>query len=255
MMRLIDTHCHFDDVSFDPDRQDLLRFMRQIGVSDLIVPAITALAWPAVEAICATDRGLHAAYGLHPIYLAKHCENDLYLLEKRLTKGGAIAVGECGLDYFVPELTIEAQTDFFVAQLRLAKQFDLPVIIHARRSVDHVIKQIRRVGGLRGVVHSFSGSRQQAEILFQQGFLLGVGGTVTYERAQRLRRVVAQMPAEALLLETDAPDQPDAAWRGKRNDPLRLPVIAATVAELRGVTLQQLAAFTTANAQRLFGID
>jgi len=251
-MRLIDTHCHFDDTVFDADRTAILRSMQQLGVSDVVVPAVMAGRWGALKNTCAPAANVHAAYGLHPLFLPEHHEDDLSALEQRLRTEQAIAVGECGLDYFVPELDAERQMTFFVTQLELAKQFDLPVIIHARRAVDQVTKQIRRVGGLRGVVHSFAGSQQQAEQLFKLNFCLGIGGTVTYERARRVQRVVAHMPVEALLLETDAPDQPDSEWRGQRNTPTRLPVIAAAVAAVRNEPVAALAAATTANAQRLF---
>lgn len=251
-MRLIDTHCHFDDAVFDADRATILQSMQQLGVSDVVVPAVTAGRWNQLTHVCTQASNIHAAYGLHPLFLQEHEEHDLSALEQRLRTESAVAVGECGLDYFLPELEAEQQMTFFVAQLELAKQFDLPVIIHARRAVDQVTKQIRRVGGLRGVVHSFAGSQQQAEQLFKLNFCLGIGGTVTYERAQRLQRVVANMPVEALLLETDAPDQPDSEWRGQRNTPLRLPVIATAVATVRNESVASLAAATTANAQRLF---
>lgn len=254
-MRLIDTHCHFDDISFDSDRTDLLQQMHEKQVSDLILPAITAASWPIIHQLAIQHAELHASYGLHPIYLAEHRPEHLTELKQWLEQGDAVAVGECGLDFFVPDLDEAQQIDYFVAQLRIAKAFDLPLIIHARRSVDQVLKQIRRIGGLRGVVHSFAGSQQQVDLLMAQGFCVGIGGTVTYERAQRLRQIVASLPDEFLLLETDAPDQPDSQWRGKRNVPTRLPVVAQMVAELRGMTVEQVAALTTANAQRLFGIQ
>ena len=134
------------------------------------------------------------------------------------------------------------------------REFDLPVIVHARRAVDAVIAAIRQVGGLRGVVHSFPGSPEQAAQLHRLGFLLGLGGPLTYDRAQRLQRLVTHMPLEQLLLETDAPDQPDAGIRGERNEPSRLPVILEMVARLRGQPAEQIAAQTTANARALFGL-
>ncbi|WP_020396196.1 TatD family hydrolase [Thiolinea disciformis] len=253
-MRLIDTHCHFDDESFDCDRVDLLQQMREKQVSDLILPAITAASWKSIRHLAQQHAELHASFGLHPIYLAEHRPEHLQQLQHYLEQGEAVALGECGLDFFIPELDVSQQIEYFVAQLRLAKHYDLPLIIHARRSVDQVIKYIRRIGGLRGVIHSFAGSQQQVDSLMEQGFYVGIGGTVTYERAQRLRRIVAALPSECLLLETDAPDQPDSQWRGKRNTPLRLPIVAETVAALRGVSVEEVAAFTSANAQRLFGI-
>ena len=164
-----------------------------------------------------------------------------------------VAVGECGLDYFIEDLDRDVQQGIFDAQLRIAREFDLPVIVHARRAVDAVIASLRKVGGLRGVVHSFSGSTQQAEQLWHLGFLLGLGGPVTYERAHRLRSLAATMPIEHLLLETDAPDQPDAWHRGERNEPMHVAAIARTIADLRNTTPEAVASATTRNAARLFG--
>lgn len=230
--------------------------MSAAGVSDLIIPAITQASWSGIEALCGQYRMLHAAYGLHPIYLAQHRDEHLTALANfiQTQRAQVCAVGECGLDFFLPELEVERQTELFIAQLKLAKHFDLPVIVHARRSVDAVLACIRRIGGLRGVIHSFAGSQQQADQLMANGFYLGAGGTLTYERAQRLRQVLTSVPLERLLLETDAPDQPDSQWRGQRNTPLRLAIIAKTLAELRDCSLEKLAQTTTANAQILFGI-
>ena len=148
----------------------------------------------------------------------------------------------------------DAQQAYFDGQLRLARDFDLPVIVHARRSVDAVIASIRRIGGLRGVVHSFSGSAEQAAHLHRLGFLLGIGGPVTHERANRLRGIVAAMPIEQLLLETDAPDQPGAGHRGERNEPAHLIEVVDIVAQLRRIAREEIAMATTANAERLFGL-
>ncbi|HPE62059.1 MAG TPA: TatD family hydrolase [Thiolinea sp.] len=253
-MRLIDSHCHFDDPDFDPDRDFLIRAMRESGVTDLVLPAVAYSNWERIRHLAATSPHFHASYGLHPICLDQHEDAHLQLLTHWLREYRPVAVGECGLDYFLPDLDTERQITLFVAQLKLARDFDLPLIIHARRSVDHVLKYLRQIGGLRGVVHSFAGSQQQADQLLGMGFMFGIGGTITYERARRLRRIVATLPDECLLLETDAPDQPDSHWRGKRNDPTRLPVIAAGLARLRDTTAEQIAAITTANAERLFGL-
>ncbi|MGH8031064.1 MAG: TatD family hydrolase, partial [Luteimonas sp.] len=204
-----------------------------------------------------------AAYGLHPMFLDAHRPAHLDALRVWIERERPVAVGECGLDYFVDGLDRSAQQMYFDGQLRLAREFDLPVIVHARRAVDAVIASIRRIGGaagsgsspvLRGVIHSWSGSEVQARQLWDLGFLLGFGGPVTYARANRLRRLVTAMPIEHLLLETDAPDQPDAAISGQRNEPARLIAVCAAVAELRGIDVDTLANATTANAQRLFGL-
>lgn len=251
---LIDSHCHLDAGEFDADRADVVRRAQAAGVSLQVVPAITAASWPQLRAVCLQSPGLYPAYGLHPVFLREHREDHLEALARWIMQEKPRAIGECGLDYFLEDLDHSAQAFYFDAQLRLAREHGLPVIVHARRAVDAVIAAIRRVGGLTGVVHSFSGSPQQAAELHRQGFLLGLGGPVTYERAQRLHRLARDMPLEQLLLETDAPDQPDAGIRGQRNEPARLPVIAEHIARLRGMDVAAVAAATTDNARRLFGL-
>lgn len=253
MNLLYDSHCHLDASEFDPDRDAVLARARSAGVTRQLLPAVDRASWPAIRALCAADPGLRPAYGLHPMFLDRHQPEDLDALANWLASERPAAVGECGLDFFVEDLDPEAQRRYFQRQLELAREFDLPLVLHARRAVDEVIASLRRVGGLRGVVHSWSGSEEQARQLFGLGFHLGIGGPVTFERAQRLRRTVATMPIEWLLLETDAPDQPDASHRGERNEPARLPNVLAVVAQLRGQDPTELAAATCANAERLFG--
>lgn len=253
-MWLIDSHSHFDAAEFDGDRAAAHARACAAGVSAQVVPAVDAGGWPKLKAVCAELPGLYPAYGLHPMYLDAHRPEHLIELRGWIDRERPVAVGECGLDFFVEGLDAEAQQLYFDAQLRLAREFDLPVIVHARRAVDAVIASVRKVGGLRGVVHSFSGSAEQAAQLHKLGFLLGIGGPVTYERANRLRGIVAAMPLEQLLLETDSPDQPDAHHRGERNEPAYLAKVLEIVAELRGVPQQVVAFATTANAERLFGL-
>ena len=251
---LVDTHCHLDAGEFDPDRKEVIARAREAGVAHQIIPAIDAQGWPKLRDICRTGEGLHPAYGLHPMFLDSHRDEHLAQLREWLAQERPVAVGECGLDYFVEGFDKQRQQFFFEGQLELAREFDLPVIVHARRAVDAVIAAIRRVNGLRGVVHSFSGSEEQASQLWRAGFLIGLGGPVTYERARRLRRIVASMPLEHLLLETDAPDQPDSSIRGQRNEPARLTQVLRTIAQLRGDSEEHVAEVTSANAKRLFGL-
>jgi TatD DNase family protein len=252
---LIDSHCHLDAEEFDVDRAEVIARARAVGVSRQILPAVNAEGWDKLRAICAATPGLFPAYGLHPMFLDAHRPEHLDLLRTWIERERPAAVGECGLDFFVDGLDAERQTLFFEAQLRLARDFDLPTIVHARRAVDRVLSAVRRFGPLRGVVHSFSGSLDQAKRLFEHGFLIGLGGPATYARANKLRAIAAQVPLESLLLETDAPDQPDSEIRGQRNEPARLPVVCDTIAELRGMTPEALAAATTANAERLFRLS
>jgi len=251
---LVDSHCHLDASEFDADRSDVIARARAAGVQVQVVPAVTAASWPKLRETCRMADGLYPAYGLHPTFLDAHRPEHLDELRGWIERERPCAVGECGLDFFVAGLDAELQQQYFMGQLRVARDFDLPVIVHARRAVDAVIAAIKQVGGLRGVVHSFPGSPEQAAQLHKLGFLLGLGGPLTYDRAQRLQRLVATMPLEQLLLETDAPDQPDAGIRGERNEPSRLPVILDTVARLRGQPAEDIAAQTTANAKRLFGL-
>lgn len=255
MIALIDSHSHLDAAEFDTDRDAVLERARAAGVMRQIVPAIALSGFDKLRALCQSAPGLHPAYGLHPMYLAEHEPEHLDDLAQWIERERPVAVGECGLDFFIDNLDRSVQYDYLDRQLELAREFELPVILHARRAFDDVAAAIRRVGGLRGVVHSFSGSEEQARQLWKLGFHLGIGGPVTYERAKRLRAIVAEMPIEFLLLETDSPDQPLAHHRGERNEPARLVDVLKTVAELRSESMESVADATTANAVRLFGLS
>jgi TatD DNase family protein len=254
VIALIDSHSHFDAGEFDSDRAAALERARNAGVTRQILPAIALSGFARLRDLCRTEPGLYPAYGLHPMYLAEHEPAHLAELAQWIEREHPVAVGECGLDFFIENLDPDLQYDYLDRQLELAREFDLPVILHARRAFDEIAAAIRRVGGLRGVVHSFSGSEEQARQLWKLGFHLGIGGPVTYERAKRLRAIVAAMPIEFLLLETDSPDQPLAHHRGERNEPARLVDVLTTVAQLRGEPPEQTAAATSLNAERLFGL-
>jgi TatD DNase family protein len=252
--KLVDSHVHLDDEAFAVDRDAVIERAGQAGVETMIVPAVDAGSWPRIKALCADHAGLHPAFGLHPMFLPHHLPAHVDALSACFDGGRAVAVGEIGLDFHVDGLDHELQRYYFLRQLELARERELPVIVHARGALEEVSLTLRRTGGLRGVVHSFSGSEQQARQLWEIGFHLGIGGPVTYPRAQRLRRIVAQMPIEFLLLESDAPDQPDAAHRGERNEPARVAEVLRCVAELRGESAADIATATSANAHRLFGL-
>lgn len=254
MTFLIDSHCHLDAAEFDADRATVIQRGQAAGVGMQVVPATHAEAWPGLREVCAGAPGLYPAYGLHPVFLEQHTLTHLDALAGWIAREQPVAVGECGLDYFIDALDRDAQQYYFEAQLELARDHDLPVIVHARRAVDATIAAIRRVGKLRGVVHSFPGSPEQARQLRELGFMIGLGGPITYERARRLRRLVAEMPLDQLLLETDAPDQPDADNRGGRNEPALLVRVLDVVASLRGQDREEIAAATTANTRRLFNL-
>jgi len=252
VLELTDSHAHIDDAGFDGDRDAMFERAGRAGIRHIVVPAIDKASWTRIADLCNKRPQALPAYGLHPIFLKQHRREHLNDLRTYLESNHAVAVGEIGLDFFLPELDPAAQREYFVQQLHIARDFDLPVIVHARRAMDEVTSTMKRIGGLRGVVHSFSGSLQQAEKLWELGFHLGIGGPVTYERAQRLRHVVATMPMERLLLETDAPDQPGACHRGERNEPANLVEVLEVIAGLRGVDASVVAHATTDNARGLF---
>lgn len=254
MLTLADSHVHLDDASFNSDRDTVIGRAREAGVALQVIPGVDAASWPRIQALCTPGSGLFAAYGLHPMFMHRHQPEHLAALAARLGAQRPVAVGEIGLDFYADGYDAEGQRGYFRQQLALAQELDLPVILHARAALDEVTATLRRTGGLRGVVHSFAGSQQQAEQLWKLGFHIGVGGPVTYERAQRLRRIVSKMPIEYLLLESDAPDQPLSAHRGERNEPARVAEVLQCVAALRGEAPEAVAAATTANVKRLFAI-
>lgn len=254
-MRLFDSHCHFDVEEFADDRLATLNRAREAGVAAQLVPAIDFKSWPRIAALCREHADLHPAYGLHPMYIERHRPEHIEALGDWLARHPSAAVGECGLDFFVSDLPAEPQRACFEAHLDAAKQLGRPLVIHARRSVEEVIQRLRAKGGLTGVVHSYSGSLEQARQLFDLGFMIGLGGPVTYDRAHKLRRIVKEIPLEFLLLETDAPDQPDASHRSQRNEPSYLPHVAQVIAELRDISVETLAERTWENATRLFGLQ
>lgn len=255
MTLLFDSHSHLDAPEFDADREAVVARARAAGVAAQLLPAIDAAGWEGIAALCDRHCGLYPAWGLHPLLLEQHRPEHLVQLRQRLRDDRPRAIGECGLDFYVEGLDPGTQRTYFHAQLELAREFDLPVVVHARRAVEEVTQAIKRTGGLRGVVHSFSGSPEQARQLVDLDFHLGLGGPVTYERARKLHAVVRGMPLERLLLETDSPDQPLSGHQGLRNEPCRIAQVAQAIADLRGEAVETIARATTANACRLFGVE
>ncbi|MBI2749110.1 MAG: TatD family hydrolase [Burkholderiales bacterium] len=267
----IDTHCHLDAAEFDADRASVHAQARAAGVAHCVIPAVARANWDAVREL-AHSGGDSYGLGIHPLYVARATDDDLTALAAQLQAHRddprLVAVGEIGLDYFVPELRTgilaERQEYFYREQLKLARQFGLPVLLHVRRSADRLLKHLRDLAAGRswsGMAHAFNGSEAQARAFIQLGFTLGFGGAVTYERALQLRRLAATLPLESLVLETDAPDIPPhwlyttaeqraAGWPQGRNTPAELPRIAAVVAALRGMAQQALAEATTRNARQ-----
>lgn len=252
--KLIDAHVHTDDPRLSDDISAVMARARQAGVISQIIPAVTAEHWPRIKQYVATHADLHACFGLHPCFLEQHTPEDLNQLPLWLGRERPVAVGECGLDYAQADVNKREQQTYFGAQLALAREFRLPVVIHAHRAVEDVIKMIKASGHRQGMVHSFNGSLQQAHRLIDLGFMLSFGGAVTYPRASKLRAVFSALPLDCILLETDAPDQPDAHHHGERNEPAYLIDVWQMLSELRDESAKELAGATRANAKALFGI-
>lgn len=254
-MQLIDTHCHLDVAEFSEDLSAVIQRADTAGVSEMIVPAIDQAHWQHLSEITDAHPELHPAFGLHPMFMSAHRKEHLDQLERWLHEHRAVAVGECGLDFYIPEHDKTAQIEYFEAQLNIARNQQLPVIIHCRKAMDQVIHSLRKIRPLSGVLHSFSGSLQQAEQCMDLGFLFGIGGPITYERAMKFRALVAQLPEDSLLLETDAPDQPIHGFQGQRNEPARIIHVLRAIAEVRKETPETVATYTTENARRLFRLS
>ncbi len=257
----IDTHCHLDAGEFDGDREAVLERARAAGVVRLVLPAVEVANFEAVRALAHAHDGAYAL-GIHPLFVARASDADLQRLRDAVQarRGDArlVAVGEIGLDHFVPGHDRERQQRFYLAQLAIARDAGLPVILHVRRSADALLHGLRRVAVRGGIAHAFNGSEVQAAMFVALGFKLGFGGAMTHDRALQIRRLAASVPDEAVVLETDAPDIPPqwlyrtarqrAAGQTSRNEPGELPRIAETLAALRGWSLAQTAQRTGANA-------
>ena len=251
----IDTHSHFDAAEFDADRDAEYARARAAGVGMLIVPSITRDNFAAVAAICARYPACLPAWGMHPMYIGIHQPEHLADLREQIVAQRPVAIGEIGLDFFVPGLDPAMQVFYYVEQLKLAREFDLPVLLHCRKSSDVLLKHLRQIKPRGGIAHAFNGSAQQAAEFIKLGFKLGFGGAFTWPRANHLRRLAADLPLEAIVLETDSPDMPPS-WIGQgRNAPAELPRIAVELAQLRGTTVEAIAAATTQNACALLRLD
>jgi TatD DNase family protein len=263
-----DTHCHLDAPEFAADLDAVVARARAAGVQGLVIPAVEVVQFETVRAI-AHRHGAAYALGIHPLYVQRAADGDLDRLRAALAahRGDPqlVAVGEIGLDHFVPGPDHALQQRFYAAQLALAREADLPVILHVRRSADALLRELRRTPVRGGIAHAFNGSAQQAQAFVDLGFKLGFGGAATHERALQIRRLAVELPLEAIVVETDAPDIPPAwlyrtaADRAdgsghRRNEPAELPRIGAEIAALRGLDAATFAAATTANARDVLAL-
>ena len=260
-----DTHCHLDAPEFDADQRAVVARAQSAGVMQIVLPAVEKANFDSVRKL-AQQHGLAYALGIHPLYVERATDTDLtYLrsqLKEQMDDPRLVAVGEIGIDHFVPHLDRALQENFYAQQLKLAREFDLPVILHVRRSADTLLKHLRPAKLRGGIAHAFNGSEQQALAFVNLGFKLGFGGTLTFERALQIRRLAQTLPMSAIVLETDAPDIPPA-WlyrtveqrqaaatsEQSRNEPSEVPRIAAVLAQLRGMSLQDVSDATHVNAR------
>ncbi|MEO0319231.1 MAG: hypothetical protein RL404_2908 [Pseudomonadota bacterium] len=256
---LVDSHCHLDASEFGRTPAEVADEAAAAGVRWIIVPAVERGNFDAVAAIAHQHPGCAYALGIHPMYVPRASEQDLVVLRERVAQAmddpRFIAIGEIGLDFFIPELKDgplrDKQAHFYVEQLKIARDFDLPVILHVRRSQDQLLKQLRRIRVRGGIAHAFNGSEQQAAAFVALGFVLGFGGAMTFTRALQIRRLAASLPPDCIILETDAPDIAPSWLHPAVNTPAQLPRIAAELAELRGQPVADIAHQTTQNVARV----
>lgn len=251
---LIDTHCHLDVEELAPDRGEVIRRSRAVGVRAIVVPGIRRVGWPGLVALCDSEPDLFPALGLHPVYLDEHSPDDLTALERAIADARPVAIGEIGLDYWVRELDRDRQQALFEAQLELARAADLPVLLHVRKAHERVLATLERIRVRGGIAHAFGGGIEEARRYRDLGFALGFGGMLTFERSRKLRALAAAVPLDCIVLETDAPDLTVAAHQGGRNSPEYLPDVLRALSEIRGEGPEWLARCTSANASALLGL-
>jgi TatD DNase family protein len=254
MYTLIDCHCHLDFDAFDSDRDRVIERANDKGIKQIIIPGVKRDDWKRIRKISDESEQLHACYGLHPYLAEVHSDNDILQLRDWLNNNDCVAVGECGLDYRKDQADKHTQLKFFDAQLEIARSCNKPVVIHSVRATTDVISAIKNYPGLSGMIHSYSGSYEQAMQLIELGFLISLGGAITYNNARKIRTTASKIPLTSILLETDAPDQPDAAHPGQRNEPAYLLNVLECLSSLRDESTEEIADQTTINARRLFNI-
>lgn len=254
MYELIDSHCHLDFEIFNHDRDTVIARAHKNGIKQIVIPGVSRENWADIRNICNHDAQMHPCYGLHPYLATAHSDDDITALQNWQNENNCVAIGECGLDYRNNQAEKQLQLKYFHAQLEIAHATGKPVVIHAVHATEDVIKAIKNYPGLRGMVHSYSGSYEQAMQLLNMGFYLSFGGAITYDNAKKLRATASSLPLDSILLETDAPDQPDADHFNQRNEPAYLVNVLECLSHLRDESEEEIAVQTTANAKALFQI-
>jgi len=259
-MEFFDSHCHFDFAVFDNDRESIWNECNARGIHYLMIPGVAPEQWSVVKHIVQEHNTIYQAVGLHPWWIKANEISSDYVanlrqqLANNIHQENCLAIGECGLDALI-ETPLNVQQQILDIHLQLAQEVSLPLIIHCRKAHNELLQQLKKYNLMAGgVIHAFSGSHDMAEQYWAMGFRVGVGGTITYERANKTRQAVRQLPLESIVLETDAPDMPLHGKQGERNSPVNIIAIAQTLADIRDESLARIAAQTTRNAKQLFKI-
>ena len=264
-MNWIDSHCHLDALEFDRDRIQVRNVARELGVKSCVIPAVEVANFESVRSLAHQTQDFYTL-GIHPLYTPGAKEDDLIVLRQALTlykdDPRLVGVGEIGLDGWLEHLNWDTQMRFYKEQLKLAREFSLPVILHVRKSADALLKELRQTPVKGGIAHAFTGSLQQAEQFIELGFCIGFGGAISFDRALKLRGLLSALPLSAIVLETDSPDIPpkwiyvqakerESGRLQGRNDPSQLPLIAQVVAQIKGLSLEELAHWSSNNVRRV----
>jgi TatD DNase family protein len=253
---LIDTHCHIYLKEFDADRHEMIARAENEGVNFFLMPAIATATYQQMMEVEKNYSGkCLAMMGLHPCSVKSGFENEIAFVEEKLSERKFVAIGEIGLDFYWDKTFIDEQKQAFQKQIELALQYDLPIVIHSRNSIDECIQAVKQNqnGNLKGVFHCFSGNVRQARQITDLGFYLGIGGVVTFKNSG-LDKVVKEAEMKHIVLETDSPYLTPVPLRGKRNECSYLKYVVDKLAEIKGISKEEIAAITTGNAKILFNI-
>ena len=251
---LIDSHCHLDFESFDNDREQVIQRAKNNHITDIVIPGTEKIYWERINKLCANHKQLHPCYGLHPYWVGNHKKQDIKKLNEYIEANTPVAVGECGLDFRAQQVNKKTQLFFFEAQLDIASNQQLPIVIHSVNATETVIASIKKFKNIRGMMHSYSGSLEQAKQLIDLGFYISVGGSITYENAKKIKSVTTNIPLTSMIIETDSPDQADVLNKGKRNEPAYIINTLAAISSLRNTEQTVVAKQTTTNAKKIFNI-
>lgn len=250
---MIDSHCHLDFSVFDEDRATVISEAKQLGISQFILPGVEASQWQKLLELSKQYPEFNFALGIHPYFLKSFKPHHLEALKEQLATSSAIAVGECGIDGNLPEL--DFQQSIFQSHIEIANDLKKPLIVHHRKSHHLILQSFAKIKPqCGGVIHAFSGSKQDALKYIELGFKLGIGGTITYPRANKTRLVVSELPLESFVLETDSPDMPLHGFQGQRNEPKRLAKVAESLAQLKSTSVENVAEQTRLNTRSVFNL-